>query len=62
MRGCSGQDAAEVGLCAGAARKLGRLKKRLRRNIKESLRKCYNSLKRDGLSFRLEVVTETERD
>ncbi len=34
------------------------LKKQLRRNIKESLRKCYNSLKRDGLSFRLEVVTE----
>ncbi len=35
-------------------------KKRLRRNIKESLRKCYNSLKRDGLSFRLEVLTEPD--
>jgi len=28
----------------------------LHRNLKESLRKCYNSLKRDGLSYRLEVV------
>jgi len=28
----------------------------LPRNIKESLRKCYNSLKRDGLDFRLEVA------
>jgi CelD/BcsL family acetyltransferase involved in cellulose biosynthesis len=30
----------------------------LSRNIKESLRKCYNSLKRDGLGFELEVVTD----
>ncbi len=30
----------------------------LKRNIKESLRRCYNSLKRDGLSMRL-VVAET---
>jgi CelD/BcsL family acetyltransferase involved in cellulose biosynthesis len=28
----------------------------LPRNIKESLRKCYNSLKRDGLEFRLQVA------
>lgn len=30
----------------------------LPRNIKESLRKCYNSLKRAGLGFRLQVATE----
>lgn len=30
----------------------------LPRNIKESLRKCYNSLKRDGLQFRLEVAAD----
>ena len=30
----------------------------LRRNVKESLRKCYNSLKRDGLDYSLEVVTD----
>lgn len=29
---------------------------KLPRNIKESLRKCYNSLKRDGLTHTLEVV------
>jgi CelD/BcsL family acetyltransferase involved in cellulose biosynthesis len=28
----------------------------LKRNIRESLRHCYNSLKRDGLSFELEVA------
>jgi CelD/BcsL family acetyltransferase involved in cellulose biosynthesis len=28
----------------------------LKRNIRESLRHCYNSLKRDGLSFELEVI------
>lgn len=33
-------------------------KARLRRNVKESLRKCYNSLKRDGLDHALEVVTD----
>ncbi|HYP78293.1 MAG TPA: GNAT family N-acetyltransferase [Polyangiaceae bacterium] len=32
------------------------LRARLPRNIKESLRKCYNSLKRDGLDFRLEIA------
>jgi len=32
------------------------LKKGLRRNIKESLRKCYNSLERDGLTVQLETV------
>jgi CelD/BcsL family acetyltransferase involved in cellulose biosynthesis len=32
------------------------LKAGLRRNIKESLRKCYNSLDREGLSIRLEIV------
>ncbi|HEY3256028.1 MAG TPA: GNAT family N-acetyltransferase, partial [Polyangiaceae bacterium] len=32
----------------------------LPRNIKESLRKCYNSLKRDGLEFRLEVAESVE--
>ncbi|HEY3519170.1 MAG TPA: GNAT family N-acetyltransferase [Gammaproteobacteria bacterium] len=35
-------------------------KSRLRRNVKESLRKCYNSLKRDGLDYSLDVVTERE--
>jgi len=33
----------------------------LSRNIKESLRKCYNSLKRDGLSFRLEVAEQPQQ-
>ena len=28
----------------------------LKRNIRESLRHCYNSLKRDGLSFELEIA------
>ncbi|MBL6749704.1 MAG: GNAT family N-acetyltransferase [Nevskia sp.] len=32
----------------------------LRRNIKESLRKCYNSLKRDGYGFELRVVARAE--
>jgi len=32
-------------------------KGKLSRNIKESLRKCYNSLKRDGHVFTLEVTT-----
>jgi CelD/BcsL family acetyltransferase involved in cellulose biosynthesis len=32
-------------------------KGKLSRNIKESLRKCYNSLKRDGHEFALEVTT-----
>lgn len=32
----------------------------LPRNIKESLRKCYNSLKRAQLSFRLQVVSRPE--
>ncbi len=32
--------------------------KSLKRNVKESLRKCYNSLKRDNLSFEFEVITE----
>ncbi|MEI9937364.1 MAG: GNAT family N-acetyltransferase [Pseudomonadota bacterium] len=32
----------------------------LPRNIKESIRKCYNSLKRDGLEFRLEVAESVE--
>ena len=32
-------------------------KGRLSRNIKESLRKCYNSLKRDGHQFAVEVTT-----
>jgi CelD/BcsL family acetyltransferase involved in cellulose biosynthesis len=31
---------------------------RLKRNIRESLRHCYNSLKRDGLCFELEVARE----
>jgi CelD/BcsL family acetyltransferase involved in cellulose biosynthesis len=34
------------------------LKHGLKRNIKESLRHCYNSLKRDGLTFRLDVLEE----
>jgi CelD/BcsL family acetyltransferase involved in cellulose biosynthesis len=33
-------------------------KSRLGRNVKESLRKCYNSLKRDGLEHALSVVTQ----
>jgi len=32
----------------------------LPRNIKESLRKCYNSLKRDGLDFRMEVADRVD--
>jgi CelD/BcsL family acetyltransferase involved in cellulose biosynthesis len=32
-------------------------KGKLSRNIKESLRKCYNSLKRDGHDFKVEVMT-----
>jgi CelD/BcsL family acetyltransferase involved in cellulose biosynthesis len=32
----------------------------LPRNIKESLRKCYNSPKRDGLEFRLQVADSVE--
>jgi CelD/BcsL family acetyltransferase involved in cellulose biosynthesis len=32
------------------------LKSRLPRNIKESLRKCYNSLKREGLTFEFRVL------
>lgn len=35
-------------------------KSRLPRNIKESLRKCYNSLKRDGHVAELRVVTQGE--
>ncbi len=34
------------------------LRKGLKRNIRESLRHCYNSLKRRGLEFRFEVVSE----
>jgi CelD/BcsL family acetyltransferase involved in cellulose biosynthesis len=30
----------------------------LKRNIRESLRHCYNSLKRDGMAFELEVIKE----
>jgi CelD/BcsL family acetyltransferase involved in cellulose biosynthesis len=36
-------------------------KRGLKRNIKESLRRCYNSLDRDGLAARL-VVAETAQD
>lgn len=32
---------------------------RLRRNIKQSIRKCYNSLKRDGHEYTFEVVRAT---
>jgi len=32
----------------------------LPRNIKESLRKCYNSLKRDGLEFQLQVAESVD--
>ena len=34
------------------------LKQGFKRNIKESLRHCYNSLKRDGLTFQLDVLEE----
>lgn len=33
----------------------------LKRNIKESLRRCYNSLAREGLSARLEVLSEPDQ-
>jgi CelD/BcsL family acetyltransferase involved in cellulose biosynthesis len=36
------------------------MKAQLSRNIKESLRKCYNSLRRDGLECSLEVVDEPD--
>jgi CelD/BcsL family acetyltransferase involved in cellulose biosynthesis len=36
------------------------LRARLSRNLKESLRKCYNSLKRDGHTFSLEVARTRE--
>lgn len=36
----------------------GELRYALKRNIRESLRHCYNSLKRDGLQFELQVITE----
>jgi CelD/BcsL family acetyltransferase involved in cellulose biosynthesis len=36
------------------------MKGQLGRNIKESLRKCYNSLRRDGLSASLEMVQEPD--
>ena len=36
------------------------LRNRLSRNIKESIRKCYNSLKRDGLGFTFDVATRRE--
>jgi CelD/BcsL family acetyltransferase involved in cellulose biosynthesis len=32
----------------------------LKRNIRESLRHCYNSLKRDGLEFEFEVIEQPE--
>ncbi len=34
------------------------MKSQLSRNLKESLRKCYNSLKRKGVTFTLRVVSE----
>jgi CelD/BcsL family acetyltransferase involved in cellulose biosynthesis len=36
------------------------LRKRLKRNIRESLRHCYNSLKRDGLAFEFEIAETPE--
>ncbi len=36
------------------------LRASLNRNVKESLRKCYNSLKREGLEFTFDVVTGGE--
>jgi CelD/BcsL family acetyltransferase involved in cellulose biosynthesis len=35
-------------------------RKGLRRNVRESLRKCYNSLRRDGLTFDFEVVSHPD--
>ena len=35
-------------------------KRGLKRNIKESLRKCYNAPKRDGITFRFDAVGEPE--
>lgn len=37
------------------------LRARLRRNIKESLRHCYNSLAREGLKWRFEAVDDPDR-
>lgn len=37
------------------------LRGRLGRNIKESLRKCYNSLRRDGHAFELRVVDRADQ-
>jgi CelD/BcsL family acetyltransferase involved in cellulose biosynthesis len=37
------------------------MKAQLGRNIKESLRKCYNSLRRDGLTCALEIVEDPAR-
>jgi CelD/BcsL family acetyltransferase involved in cellulose biosynthesis len=34
------------------------MKRGLKRNIKESLRHCYNSLKRDGLTYALDVAED----
>jgi CelD/BcsL family acetyltransferase involved in cellulose biosynthesis len=36
------------------------MKGRLNRNIKESLRKCYNSLRRDGLTYALETLEDAD--
>jgi CelD/BcsL family acetyltransferase involved in cellulose biosynthesis len=36
----------------------GEFRSGLKRNIRESLRHCYNSLKRNGLQFELQVITE----
>jgi CelD/BcsL family acetyltransferase involved in cellulose biosynthesis len=37
------------------------LKSKLTRNMKETLRKCYNSLKREGHGFNLRVVSEPQQ-
>jgi CelD/BcsL family acetyltransferase involved in cellulose biosynthesis len=34
------------------------LRSSLSRNMKEALRKCYNSLRREGVAFKLEVLTD----
>jgi CelD/BcsL family acetyltransferase involved in cellulose biosynthesis len=38
----------------------GSMKTSLRRNIRQSLRKCYNSLRRDGLTCSLEIVDQPD--
>ena len=55
-RGSLGVAAAGLDYVVDLRADVGRVPRGLKRNIRESLRHCYNSLKRDGLSFELEVA------